>query len=94
MNLEDKLQSRFKVVMDNILIGKDPGSTEKTINPVVKRIRKKSWFANNITGPVIGYTVEKVIAVGKKAGKNIAAEKFIDAVISDMDKRGLLKDDC
>jgi hypothetical protein len=94
MNLEDKLQSRFKVVMDNILIGKDPGSTEKTINPVVKRIRKKSWFASNISGPVIGFTVDKVIAVGKKAGKNIAAERFIDSVIADMDKRGLLKQDC
>ena len=94
IGLEDKLQSRFEVVLNNIMNGKDPGATEKTINPVVKRIRKKSWFARNISGPILGFTVDKVVSIAKKSGKNIAAEKFIDSVISDMDQRGLLKQDC
>ncbi len=94
IGLEDKLQKRFEIVLNNITNGNTPGSTEKSIDPVIQRIRKKSWFARNISGPVVGFTVDKVIVMGKKAGKNIAAEKFIDSVITDMDKRGLLKQDC
>jgi len=94
IDLERKLQKRFEIVFDNMTNGNVPGGSEKLINPVVKRIRKKSWLARNISGPVVGFVVDKVISAGKKAGKNIAAEKFIDAVISDMDKRGLLKQDC
>jgi hypothetical protein len=88
------LQKRFEVVINNIAKGNSPGGPSKSANPVIQRIRRKSWFARNISGPVVGFTVDKVIAIGKKAGKNIAAEKFIDSVIMDMDKRGLLKQDC
>ena len=94
VGLEDKLQARFETVINNITKGNVPGSASKSKNPIIQRIRKKSWFARNITGPVVGFTVDKVITIGKKAGKNIAAEKFIDSVIADMDKRGLLKQDC
>lgn len=94
IDLENKLQKRFEVVINNITKGNVPGSTGKSVNPIIQRIRKKSWFERNISGPVIGFTVDKFVSVGKKAGKNIAAEKFIDAVITDMDKRGLLKQDC
>lgn len=92
--LEDKLQKRFEVVINNIAKGNAPGGQSKSANPVIQRIRRKSWFSRNISGPIVGFTVDKVIVIGKKAGKNIAAEKFIDAVITDMDKRGLLKVDC
>jgi len=94
IGLEDKLQARFETVLNNITKGNVPGSTSKSTNPIIQRIRKKSWFARNITGPIVGFTVDKVITIGKKAEKNIAAEKFIDSVITDMDKRGLLKQDC
>lgn len=94
IGLEDKLQARFETVINNITKGNVPGGAGKSVNPIIQRIRRKSWFARNISGPVIGFTVDKVIAIGKKAGKNIAAEKFIDSVIADMDKRGLLKQDC
>ena len=94
IGLEDKLQSRFETVINNITKGNVPGGAGKSVNPIIQRIRRKSWFARNISGPVVGFTVDKVISIGKKAGKNIAAEKFIDSVIADMDKRGLLKQDC
>ena len=94
IGLEDKLQARFETVINNITKGNVPGGAAKSINPIIQRIRRKSWFARNISGPVVGFTVDKVISIGKKAGKNIAAEKFIDSVIADMDKRGLLKQDC
>ena len=94
IGLEDKLQARFETVINNITKGNVPGSASKSKNPIIQRIRRKSWFARNISGPVVGFTVDKVITIGKKAGKNIAAEKFIDSVITDMDKRGLLKQDC
>ena len=94
IGLEDKLQARFETVINNITKGNVPGGAGKSVNPIIQRIRRKSWFARNISGPVVGFTVDKVISIGKKAGKNIAAEKFIDSVIADMDKRGLLKQDC
>ncbi|BBE18840.1 hypothetical protein AQPE_3010 [Aquipluma nitroreducens] len=94
IGLEDKLQARFETVINNITKGNVPGGAGKSVNPIIQRIRRKSWFARNISGPVVGFTVDKVISIGKKAGKNMAAEKFIDSVIADMDKRGLLKQDC
>ena len=94
IGLEDKLQARVETVINNITKGNVPGGAGKSVNPIIQRIRRKSWFARNISGPVVGFTVDKVISIGKKAGKNIAAEKFIDSVIADMDKRGLLKQDC
>ncbi len=94
LSLEDKLQSRFATVINNITNGNIPGDASKTTNPIVQRIRKKSWFQRKISGPTISLIVDKFVSIGKKAGKNIAAEKFINAVITDMDKRGLLKEDC
>lgn len=94
LEVEKKLQKRFDAVLSNAINGKNPGSTEKTISPVVQRIRKKSWFSRKITGPVLNLCIDKFIVLGKRTGKNIAAEKFINAVITDMEKRGLLKEDC
>lgn len=94
IGLEDKLQKRFEIVINNIAKGNIPGGPGKSVNPVIQRIRRKSWFARKISGPIVGFTIDKFIVIGKKAGKNIAAEKFIDSVITDMDKRGLLNQDC
>ncbi|SDB85343.1 patatin-like phospholipase family protein [Williamwhitmania taraxaci] len=94
MSLEPLVQKRFGIVLDNIANGKNPGTQTSAENPIVKRIRKHSWFGRNISGPIGTFTAEKFIAMGKTAGKGIAAEKFIDAVITDMDKRGLLNQDC
>ena len=93
VELEKKVQSRFGLVFDNITNSYNPGSVAQTVNPVVQQIRKKSWFSRNILSPVEGFAAGGFISIGKSAGKNIAAEKFIDAVITDMDNKGLLKND-
>jgi hypothetical protein len=59
----------------------------------VQQIRKKSWFIRNILGPIEKFAAYLLICLGKKIGKNVAARKFIDAVVSDMDKMGLLRPD-
>ena len=94
MGLEKKAQTRFDAVFNTITNGKNPGKGNTAKNPVVKRIRKRSWFGRNISNPIGTFTADKVISMGKTAAKDIAAEKFIDAVITDMDTRGLLKQDC
>ncbi len=93
VELEKKVQSRFGLVFDNITNSHNPESVSQTVNPVVQQIRKKSWFSRNILAPVGGFASDKFISIGKSVGKNIAAEKFIDAVITDMDNKGLLKND-
>lgn len=94
LSLEAKMQQRFEAVLKNAKNGKDPGSAKGEKSPTVERIRKKSWFSRNIVDPCVGAGVKAVIAAGIRTGKNMAAEKFIDSVISDMEKRGLLNVDC
>ncbi len=94
MSLEKKMQKRIDVVLSNIANGKDPGKGSNPANPVIERIRRRTWFGRNITNPVEAFTAKKFISIGKSAVKNVAAEKFIDAVITDMYNRGLLKQDC
>ncbi|MEI7830993.1 MAG: patatin-like phospholipase family protein [Prolixibacteraceae bacterium] len=93
VELEKKVQSRFGLVFDNITNSYNPESASQTVNPVVQQIRRKSWFSRNILAPLGGFASDKLISIGKSVGKNIAAEKFIDAVITDMDNKGLLKND-
>ena len=93
MNLEKKIQTRFGVVLDYIKNGVDPEDMAREVNPVVQKIRKKSWFSHLVTTPIANLATYGFIGIGKYAGKKIAAEKFIDAVITDMDERGLLEKD-
>ncbi|MFA5327066.1 MAG: patatin-like phospholipase family protein [Prolixibacteraceae bacterium] len=94
LSLESKMQKRFDAVFSNVMNGEVPGSTTSTISPVVQRIRKKSWFSRKIIGSLVSVGSKAAISLGKKIGKNVAAEKFINTVISDMEKRGLLTEDC
>jgi predicted acylesterase/phospholipase RssA len=93
VELEKKVQSRFGLVFDNITNSYNPESVSKPVNPAVQQIRRKSWFSRNILSPIGGFASGKLISIGKSVGKDIAAEKFIDAVITDMDNKGLLKND-
>jgi hypothetical protein len=93
VELEKKVQSRFALVFDNITNSYNPESIAHTINPIVQKIRKKSWFSRKILAPVGNFASGRLISIGKSVGKNIAAEKFIDAVITDMDNKGLLRND-
>jgi predicted acylesterase/phospholipase RssA len=93
MGLEKKVQARFGIVFNHLPNGNNPDETNHPVHPVVQQIRKKSWFIRNILGPIEKFAAYLLICLGKKIGKNVAARKFIDAVVSDMDKMGLLRPD-
>ena len=90
LNLENKVQQRFYLIANNL----DNNKAENKVHPDdkgVKKYRKKSWLNRFITNPFTGFAKNKMIAIGKNAVCKIASRKFIDTVISDFDKRGLLK---
>jgi hypothetical protein len=89
--LEEKVQARFGIVFNNLTNSYNPEKKIKPVNPIVQQIRRKSWFSRNILNPVESFAANRLISVGKSVGKGIAATKFIDAVITDLDEKGLLK---
>lgn len=89
--LEKKVQARFGIVFNNLNNSYNPEKKIKPANPIVQQIRRKSWFSRNIINPVENFAANRLISVGKSVGKDIAAEKFIDALITDLDEKGLLK---
>lgn len=100
LGLEPKMKKRIKCVLDNVTNpqpskkGNDEVNTEQTWkSPIVERLRKKTWFEQNILGTVKGRALNFYVWVGKTFAKGPAAEFFIDAIINDMDKRGLIEDD-
>ncbi len=93
LNLQKKIQTRFGIVLDNIKTGINPEDDEHLVNQIVKNIRKKSWFSKIIITPIVKLVTKVFLWMGKCVGKKIAAEKFIDAVVTDMDEKGLLQKD-
>lgn len=93
LNLQKKIQTRFGVVLDYLKNGDNPEKVAQDVNPVVQKIRKKPWFSRVFTTPIADLATAGFLGIGKYAGKKIAAEKFIDAVVTDMDERGLLQKD-
>ncbi len=89
--LEKKLKTRFGVVFNNLANNDNPESETHTKNPIVQQIRRKSWLIRVIVKPIKAFIASQIISIGKRVGKNLAAEKFIDAVITSMDEKGLLK---
>ncbi len=89
--LEKKVQARFGIVLDNLSNSYNPGKEMETENPVVQQLRKKTWLSRNILDRMEGYASGGFILIGKSAVKKLAARKFIDRVITEMDERGLLK---
>ena len=89
--LEKKVMPRIEMVLDNLSNSYNPVGDIKIENPVVQQLRKKSWFSRNILNPLGGYAADGFIFMGKSALKKLLAKKFIDAVITDIDERGLLQ---
>ena len=81
------------MVLDYIKNGDNPEDDVHLVNQVVQKIRKKSWFYKAFISPVVKLATNVILWFGKCAGKKIAAEKFIDTVVIDMDERGLLQKD-
>jgi len=90
-DMERKVRSRFGIVIDRLALSRIPAGDIKPGNPVVQQLRKKSWFTRYIFNQVGCYATYGYISIGKRAARDLAARRFIDAVITDMDDRGLLK---
>ncbi len=94
LNLEKLFIKRFDIVLDHIVNGKNPLSEQKATSAVVARIRKKSWLSKNISGFVSKGAMNIYLGIGKYFGKDQAAQIFVDTIISEMEKRELLEEDC
>lgn len=92
LGLEGKMRHRLEVVLNNITNGKNPGEIIKPEDPIVKRIRRKSWFYRTFIAPVVNLLVKCFLCIGKIGARQVAARGFIDAVVADMNERGLIKD--
>ena len=91
IDLEKKVKERFGVIFNNLANNDNPESETHTKNPIVQQIRRKSWLIRVIVKPIGTFIVNRIVSIGKRVGKNLAAERFIDAVITSMDEKGLLK---
>jgi len=92
LGLKGKLKKRFAVLIKNITNRKDPDTEEKQ-NEIVKRIRKKAWYNKALSAGLFKPLTGVLIWFAKKKVKGILANEFIDVVIKDMDRNGLLVDD-
>ena len=90
IKLEKKIQKRFGLVLNNFANGTGPGSETRPVDPLVQQIRKQSWFSGLIVNPVKNFVINRLIAIGRCAGKRLLARKFIDVVVTEMAEKGLL----
>jgi hypothetical protein len=90
MQLEKKVKNRLRIVLDNLTNSDDPDSGVLPVNSSVQRIRRKSWFRRIFICPIGNFASDRLVSILKNTGKDLVARKFIDAVIADMDEKGLL----
>ncbi len=90
VGLEKKIRIRFGAVLDNFNRNAEPGKFISQNPLMVRKIRKRSMFRQKIVRPIESILSRGFFAIGKRVARNIAAERFLDAVISDMDQKGLL----
>ena len=89
LQLEDKMENRFEAVLRNLMNGERKSAGESVQSEVLARIRKKSKLKK------FGTKVFSKVGMnlGVWQGKKVIATMFIDAVIKEMETRGLLEVD-
>ena len=92
LSLRKKMIKRFGAVFFNIKNGENP-LYKKEISPVLERLRKKSSPLRPVTSVLSKLALYTYLGIGISVGKKVAAKSFIDSVIADMEKRGLLEED-
>jgi predicted acylesterase/phospholipase RssA len=95
LNLRNQIKKRIECLIDNV---KNPDEKEPTIpgawkSSIIPEIRKKSWLGKVTEKVFINNALKFYIFIGKTFGKGAAADKVIDTIIEDMEKRGLIKKD-
>ncbi len=90
VNLEKKVQIRVGAILDNLSISTDP-EISRPVLLSARKIGRQSWFTRKIVKPLLSFAMKLLYTFGKFIGKKLAARKFIDTVILDIDARGLLE---
>ena len=90
MQLEEKVKIRLKILLDNLSNSNDPEGSVLPVNPTIRRMRRRSWFWRNFISPIGNFASDRLVSILKNTGKDLVARKFIDAVVTDMDDKGLL----
>jgi Patatin-like phospholipase len=102
--LRDKISKRVKCVLDNVqnaegvtlkinpALSAEEAKIKAAENNIIERLRKKSWFKRQLAA--IKSPFAKVITgLVKTEIKDTGADFFIESIVRDMHKRGLLEDD-
>ncbi|AMR32704.1 hypothetical protein A0256_15375 [Mucilaginibacter sp. PAMC 26640] len=98
LNLKNPIEKRIQCILNNIQNiaesdAADNNSAQSWQSKIVPRIRKKSWFQKLINNAVTNNLMSLYLTIGKNAGKGSVADKCIDVIITDMEKRDLINDD-
>lgn len=95
LSLRDKFIRRIKCLMDNIenpKVERNDNQAPPGQSHIVTRLRKKTWLQKALI-PIKKRGLNFYLGIAKYFGKGVAADYFIDTIINDMDKRGLIDDD-
>lgn len=90
MQLERKVKNRLGAVLKNLSNGTDNENTKVPVNPFVRSARRESWYLRYFVSPTKNFVANRLFSILKITGKDLVARKFIDAIITDMDEKGLL----
>ena len=98
LNLKNPIEKRIQCILNNIQNiaesdAADNNSAQSWQSKIVPRIRKKSWIQKLINNAVTNNLMSLYLTIGKNAGKGSVADKCIDVIITDMEKRYLINDD-
>lgn len=96
LGLKNKIEKRIKCIINNIQnVAVDNSATTTTWKSrILPRIRKKSWLKRKYDQLITSQVINTYVFLGKLFAKGAVADACIDAIIIDMEKRGLIEDDC
>ena len=91
MSLEKKVETRLRVVIDNLDNCFHPESEPRRQSLHRQKIRKGWWISRKVIHPFSNLISKLLFSIGKRAVKRYTARKFIEMVIADMTERAMLK---
>ena len=95
LGLKGKMEKRIQCILNNVQNAAEFAQEgPKWESAIIPRIRKKSWLGKMFDKVVTNNFTRSYLRMGEKYGKGALADMCINAVIADMEKRGLINDDC
>ncbi|WP_374163183.1 hypothetical protein [Arcticibacter sp. MXS-1] len=98
LGLKPAIERRIKCILDNIQNVAEQKMDDKEMQQkwksmILPKLRKKSFFRKLFDNVVRAPFLNAYLWLGKTASKGTIANMFIDIIITDMEKRGLIVDD-